>query len=144
MNTDELKRIISELPMEFMDMPLQVIMSRPRNCGTRYHIRTHVEPSIMVEPDDYWEDGHIYEIDDYGYIQPDEKMDCDPWRHEYARYMALTAPKYILDLMQSMENWKNHAIASTLRYEELRKIIDGGSESMTHADAVQVLREVME
>ena len=144
MNTEELKRVISSLPNEFCHRPLQVIMSRPENCGTRYHIQSHIEPSIHVEPSDYWGYGHVYATDEHGYIQPDDEMDCDQWRHEYARYMALTAPKYILEMMQHMENWKNQAIASTLKYEELRQIIDGGSESMTHADAVQVLREAME
>lgn len=143
MNTDELKRVISSLPNEFCYTPLQVIMSRPENCGTRYHIQTHIEPSIQVEPSDYWEDDHVYERDEYGYIQPDDKMDCSPWRHEYARYMALTAPKYILEMLQRMEDWKTQAIASTLKYEELRQIIDGENASMTHADAVQALREAM-
>ena len=79
-------------------LPWQVTMAR-HDGVTHYHIRGHCEPAIAVVKDEYWEDDYEPPVDDYGYIQPDERMDCDPARVDIARYIAAANPAAIQSLL---------------------------------------------
>lgn len=118
MNIEELKLVMSKLPTDFLRIPIQVTMIRP-DGRSAYTIRNHIEPSIQIDPSDYWEDGHQYVRDEYGYIQPDEYMDCDQWRPAYAKYMALTSPKMVLEILEDREKWKESAINNACRSDSL-------------------------
>lgn len=118
MNIEELKSVMDKLPREFLLFPIQVTMIRP-DGRSAYTIRNHIEPSIQIDPSDYWEDGHKYTIDEYGYIQPDEYMDCDQWRPAYAKYMALTSPKMLLEVLADRGKWKESAINNACRSDYL-------------------------
>ena len=53
--------------------------------------------------DEYWEDDYEPPVDDYGYNQPDERMDCDPVRVDIARHIAAANPDTILELIQQRD-----------------------------------------
>ena len=79
-------------------LPWQVTMAR-HDGVTHYHIRGHCEPAIAVVKNEYWEDDYEPPVDDYGYIQPDERMDCDPARVDIARHIAAANPAAIQSLL---------------------------------------------
>ena len=83
-------------------LPWQVTMAR-HDGVTHYHIRGHCEPAIAVVKDEYWEDDYEPPVDDYGYNQPDERMDCDPVRVDIARHIAAANPDTILELIQQRD-----------------------------------------
>lgn len=118
MNIEELKSVMEMLPRCFLISPIQVTMARP-NGRSVYTICNHTRPSIQIDPSDYWEDGHQYARDEDGYIQPDEYMDCDQWRPTYAKYMVLTSPKMVLEILEDRDKWKESAINNACRCDSL-------------------------
>ena len=95
-------------------LPWQVTMAR-HDGVTHYKIQGHCEPSIAVVRDEYWEDDHHPPVDDYGYIQPDELMDCDPVRVDIARHIAAANPAAILELIRQ----RDELLAALKRIGEL-------------------------
>ena len=90
-------------------LPWQVTMAR-HDGVTHYHIRGHCEPAIAVVKDEYWEDDYEPPVDDYGYNQPDERMDCDPVRVDIARHIAAANPTAILELI-----WQRDELLAALK-----------------------------
>ena len=102
MNIEELKRLAEAANKAHGGLPWQVTMAR-HDSVTHYHIRGHCEPAIAVVKDEYWEDDYEPPVDDYGYNQPDERMDCDPVRVDIARHIAAANPAAILELIQQRD-----------------------------------------
>ena len=102
MNIEELKRLAEAANKAHGGLPWQVTMAR-HDGVTHYKIQGHCEPSIAVVRDEYWEDDHHPPVDDYGYIQPDELMDCDPVRVDIARHIAAANPAAILELIRQRD-----------------------------------------
>ena len=102
MNTEELKRLAEAANKAHGGLPWQVTMAR-HDGVTHYHIRGHCEPAIAVVKDEYWEDDYEPPVDDYGYNQPDERMDCDPVRVDIARHIAAANPAAILELIAELD-----------------------------------------
>ena len=103
MNTEELKRLAEAVLKAYSGLSWQVTMARNEHGVTHYHIRSHSEPGIAVIKDQYWEDDHIPPVDHYGYIQPDDRMDCDVFRVDIARLIAAANPAAILALIQQRD-----------------------------------------
>ena len=103
MNTEELKRLAEAVLKAYSGLSWQVTMVRNEHGVTHYHIRSHSEPGIAVIKDQYWEDDHIPPVDHYGYIQPDDRMDCDVFRVDIARLIAAANPAAILALIQQRD-----------------------------------------
>jgi hypothetical protein len=103
MNTEELKRLAESVLKAYSGLSWQVTMVRNEHGVTHYHIRSHSEPGIAVIKDQYWEDDHIPPVDHYGYIQPDDRMDCDVFRVDTARLIAAANPAAILALIQQRD-----------------------------------------
>lgn len=103
MNTEELKRLAESVLKAYSGLSWQVTMVRNDHGVTHYHIRSHSEPGIAVIKDRYWEDDHITSVDHYGYIQPDDRMDCDVFRVDIARLIAAANPSTILALIQQRD-----------------------------------------
>ena len=103
MNTEELKRLAEAVLKAYSGLSWQVTMARNEHGVTHYHIRSHSEPGIAVIKDQYWEDDHIPPVDHYGYIQPDDRMDCDVFRVDIARLIAAASPAAILALIQQRD-----------------------------------------
>ena len=103
MNTEELKRLAEAVLKAYSGLSWQVTMVRNEHGVTHYHIRSHSEPGIAVIKDQYWEDDHIPPVDHYGYIQPDDRMDCDVFRVDTARLIAAANPAAILALIQQRD-----------------------------------------
>jgi hypothetical protein len=102
MNIEELKRLAEAANKAHGGLPWQVTMAR-HDGVTHYHIRGHCEPAIAVVKDEYWEDDYEPPVDDYGYNQPDERMDCDPVRVDIARHIAAANPDTILELIRQRD-----------------------------------------
>lgn len=102
MDAEELKRLAEAANKAHGGLPWQVTMAR-HDSVTHYHIRGHCEPAIAVVKDEYWEDDYEPPVDDYGYNQPDERMDCDPVRVDIARHIAAANPAAILGLIAEVE-----------------------------------------
>ena len=102
MNTEELKRLAEAANKAYGGLPWQVTMTRP-DGGTCYSIRGHSEPGIAVDRSDYWEDDHHPPVDHFGYIQPDDYMDCFPVRVDIARHIAAASPAVVLELIQQRD-----------------------------------------
>ena len=102
MNIEELKRLAEAANKAYGGLPWQVTMAR-HDGVTHYHIRGHCEPAIAVVKDEYWEDDYEPPVDDYGYNQPDERMDCDPVRVDIARHIASANPAAILELIRQRD-----------------------------------------
>ena len=102
MDTEELKRLAEAANKAHGGLPWQVTMAR-HDSVTHYHIRGHCEPAIAVVKDEYWEDDYEPPVDDYGYIQPDERMDCDQARVDIARHVAAANPAAILTMIQQRD-----------------------------------------
>ncbi len=103
MNTEELKRLAEAVLKAYSGLSWQVTMARNEHGVTHYHIRSHSEPGIAVIKDQYWEDDHIPPVDHYGYIQPDDRMDCDVFRVDIARLIAAANPAAILALIHQRD-----------------------------------------
>ena len=103
MNTEELKRLAEAVLKAYSGLSWQVTMVRDEHGVTHYHIRSHSEPGIAVIKDQYWEDDHIPPVDHYGYIQPDDRMDCDVFRVDIARLIAAANPAAILALIHQRD-----------------------------------------
>ncbi len=103
MNTEELKRLAEAVLKAYSGLSWQVTMVRNEHGVTHYHIRSHSEPGIAVIKDQYWEDDHIPPVDHYGYIQPDDHIDCDVFRVNIARLIAAANPAAILALIQQRD-----------------------------------------
>ena len=103
MNTEELKRLAEAVLKAYSGLSWQVTMVRNEYGVTHYHIRSHSEPGIAVIKDQYWEDDHIPPADHYGYIQPDDHIDCDVFRVNIARLIAAANPSAILELIQQRD-----------------------------------------
>ena len=114
MNIEELKRLAEAANKAHGGLPWQVTMAR-HDGVTHYKIQGHCEPSIAVVRDEYWEDDHHPPVDDYGYIQPDELMDCDPVRVDIARHIAAANPAAILELIRQ----RDELLAAMKRIGEL-------------------------
>ena len=99
---EELKQKALAANKAYGGLPWQVTMAR-HDGVTHYHIRGHCEPAIAVVKDEYWEDDYEPPVDDYGYNQPDERMDCDPVRVDIARHIAAANPDTILELIQQRD-----------------------------------------
>jgi hypothetical protein len=102
MNIEELKRLAEAANKAYGGLPWQVTMAR-HDSVTHYHIRGHCEPAIAVVKDEYWEDDYEPPVDDYGYNQPDERMDCDPVRVDIARHIAAANPAVVLELIRQRD-----------------------------------------
>ena len=102
MNIEELKRLAEAANKAHGGLPWQVTMAR-HDSVTHYHIRGHCEPAIAVVKDEYWEDDYEPPVDDYGYNQPDERMDCNPVRVDIARHIAAANPAAILELIRQRD-----------------------------------------
>jgi len=103
MNIEELKRLAGAANKGFSGLPWQVIMERNNHGSTHYRVRGHCEASIAVEPDQYWEEGYDPPTDEYGYFQPDDRMDCDLVRVDIARHIAAANPAAILELIRQRD-----------------------------------------
>lgn len=103
MNIEELKRLAKAVLTAFSGLPWQVTMVRNEDGVTHYHIRSHIEPGIAVVKDRYWEDDHVPPVDHYGYIQPDNRMDCDVFRVNIARLIAAANPAAVLELIRQRD-----------------------------------------
>ena len=103
MKTEELKRLAEAVLKAYSGLSWQVTMVRNEYGVTHYHIRSHSEPGIAVIKDQYWEDDHIPPVDHYGYIQPDDHIDCDVFRVNIARLIAAANPSAILELIQQRD-----------------------------------------
>jgi len=103
MNIEELKRLAEAVLKAYGGLSWQVTMVRDEHGVTHYHIRSHSEPGIAVIKDQYWEDDHIPPVDHYGYIQPDDRMDCDVFRVDIARLIAAANPAAILELIRQRD-----------------------------------------
>ncbi len=102
MNIEELKRLAEAASKAHGGLPWQVTMARHGGV-THYHVRGHCEPAIAVVKDEYWEDDYDPPVDDYGYNQPDERMDCDPARVDIARHIAAANPAAVLELIRQRD-----------------------------------------
>jgi hypothetical protein len=102
-STEELKRLAEAVLKAYSGLSWQVTMVRNEHGVTHYHIRSHSEPGIAVIKDQYWEDDHIPSVDHYGYIQPDDRMDCDVFRVDIARLIAAANPAAVLELIAEVE-----------------------------------------
>ena len=102
MNTEELKRLAEAANKAYGGLPWQVTMARP-DGGTCYSIRGHSEPGVAVDRSDYWEDDHHPPVDHFGYIQPDDRMDCDLVRVDIARHIAAANPAAVLELIRQRD-----------------------------------------
>ena len=103
MNIEELKRLAEAVLKAYSGLSWQVTMVRNEYGVTHYHIRSHSEPGIAVIKDQYWEDDHIPPVDHYGYIQPDDHIDCDVFRVNIARLIAAANPTAILELIRQRD-----------------------------------------
>ena len=112
MNTEELKRLAEAVLKAYSGLSWQVTMVRNEHGVTHYHIRSHSEPGIAVIKDQYWEDDHIPSVDHYGYIQPDDRMDCDVFRVDIARLIAAANPAAILALIEQREAAHSELLAT--------------------------------
>ena len=112
MNTEELKRLAEAANKAHGGLPWQVTMTRP-NGGTCYSIRGHCEPGIAVDRSDYWEDDHHPPVDHFGYIQPDDYMDCFPVRVDIARHIAAACPAAVLELIAEIEELRDQVNGMT-------------------------------
>jgi hypothetical protein len=117
---EELKLLAESAKKAHGGLPWQITMVR-HDGVTHYHIRGHCEPAIAVVKHEYWEDNYEPPVDDYGYIQPDERMDCDPVRVDIARYIAAANPAAILELIRQFGAWKYAAEANTHLLVESRQ-----------------------
>ncbi|MGH2343401.1 hypothetical protein ACRC7T_18200 [Segnochrobactraceae bacterium EtOH-i3] len=66
----------------------QTTMSRRGTGETSYRPRIHTHASIAIDPYAYWEDGYKPPVDEDGYYQPDERMDCDEYTIAVARLIS--------------------------------------------------------
>ena len=107
MNTEELKRLAEAVLKAYSGLSWQVTMARNEHGVTHYHIRSHSEPGIAVIKDQYWEDDHIPPVDHYGYIQPDDRMDCDVFRVDIARLIAAANPAAILAMIAEIDSLRD-------------------------------------
>lgn len=64
------------------------------------------------------------------------------WLSQY-KELALRAIRYAEKADKELEHLRSFVNDNTLKYEELRKLIDGGSESMTHDDAIAELQALL-
>ncbi len=103
MNIEELKRLAGAVLKAYSGLSWQVTMVRNEHGVTHYHIRSHSEPGIAVIKDQYWEDDHIPPVDHYGYIQPDDHIDCDVFRVNIARLIAAANPAAVLELIRQRD-----------------------------------------
>lgn len=103
MNIEELKRLAEAANKGFSGLPWQVIMERNNHGSTHYRVRGHCEASIAVEPDQYWEEDYDPPTDEYGYFQPDDRMDCDLVRVDIARHIAAANPAAVLELIRQRD-----------------------------------------
>ena len=107
MNIEELKRLAEAVLKAYSGLSWQVTMVRNEHGVTHYHIRSHSEPGIAVIKDQYWEDDHIPPVDHYGYIQPDDHIDCDVFRVNIARLIAAANPAAILTLIAEIDSLRD-------------------------------------
>ena len=91
--------------------PWQVTIQRFEGVTT-YRPMTHCETSIAVHPKEYWPDGYQPPVDDYGYFQPDENMDCDEHRIANARLIA--AAPALLEALARIVDWNTRTLDSGL------------------------------
>jgi len=117
MKTEELKRLAEAVLKAYSGLSWQVTMVRNEYGVTHYHIRSHSEPGIAVIKDQYWEDDHIPPVDHYGYIQPDDHIDCDVFRVNIARLIAAANPTAILELIRQRDE-----LLAALKYA--RELVD--------------------
>lgn len=123
MNTEELKRLAEAVLKAYSGLSWQVTMVRNEHGVTHYHIRCHSEPGIAVIKDQYWEDDHIPSVDHYGYIQPDDRMDCDVFRVDIARLIAAANPAAILALISEIDSLRDEVNGLTGELEAAEKTL---------------------
>jgi len=107
MDIEELKKLAQAANAGFGCLPWQITMARNEHGATGYYVRGHCEPGIAVVKDQYWEDSYNPPVDDCGYLQPDERMDCDPVRVDIARYIAAANPATVLGLIAEIERLRD-------------------------------------
>jgi hypothetical protein len=123
MNIEELKRLAEAANKAYGGLPWQITMAR-HDGVTHYHVRGHCEPAIAVVPHEYWEDNYEPPVDDYGYIQPDERMDCDPVRVDIARHIAAASPAAILELIAQLRKAREERNKLLAALKDARELVD--------------------
>jgi len=123
MNIEELKRLAESAKKAHGGLPWQITMAR-HDGVTHYHVRGHCEPAIAVVPHEYWEDNYEPPVDDYGYIQPDERMDCDPVRVDIARHIAAASPAAILELIAQLRKAREERNKLLAALKDARELVD--------------------
>ena len=123
MNIEELKRLAEAANKAYGGLPWQITMAR-HDGVTHYHVRGHCEPAIAVVPHEYWEDNYEPPVDDYGYIQPDERMDCDPVRVDIARHIAAANPAAILELIAQLRKAREERNKLLAALKDARELVD--------------------
>lgn len=123
MKIEELKRLAEAANKAYGGLPWQVTMAR-HDGVTHYHVRGHCEPAIAVVPHEYWEDNYEPPVDDYGYIQPDERMDCDPVRVDIARHIAAASPAAILELIAQLRKAREERNKLLAALKDAREMVD--------------------
>ena len=131
MDIEELKRLAEAANKAYGGLPWQVTMARSEHGVTHYRVRGHCEAAIAVDKDQYWEEGYVPPIDFYGYIQPDERMDCDQARVDIARHVAAANPAAILELIQQRDELL--AALKRIKANLMHQRLCGQSAGLLHA-----------
>ena len=137
MNIEELKRLAEAANKAYGGLPWQVTMAR-HDGVTHYHIRGHCEPAIAVVKDEYWEDDYEPPVDFYGYIQPDERMDCDQARVDIARHVAAANPAAVLELIAEIDRLRDSreellGALKGIKRDLMRQRMHGQNAGLLHA-----------
>jgi len=78
-------------------------MARDKWGGTGYQVLTHTHAAVCVAAEDYYAHGEYPAADEDGYYEPDERIDCLPYRVATARYIAATNPQAILAVLDDLD-----------------------------------------
>lgn len=82
------------------DGPWQVVMVHDKYGTTSYRVQSHTHTAIAVDKKSYWPSDYEPQVDEDGYYQPDEIMDCMPYQVGNARLIA-AAPE-LLDVLEDL------------------------------------------
>ena len=116
---------LENLQSEMISGPWQVTMQR--NLGnTSYSICMHSHAAIAVVPAEYWVDGYTPEVDEDGYFQPDDNIDCAKYR-----IATMRAISHLPDIIKEVLNLR-HELKSALAYFDHHGVT-GGSVETTRA-----------
>jgi hypothetical protein len=126
--TDAEKALRMRLVEGPQEGPWQIRMGRDKFGSTGYQVCAHTHAAMCIAAEDYYPSPKYFpDMDEDGFYQPDERIDCFGHRVATARYIAAANPLAMQAILDDLE----HARREADRWEKRARSLGWSDEAET-------------